>query len=327
MLYELLRLARKKGASDLHIQSGVPPMVRINGRLEPLAEDEMDELGVDGIGEELLDLQHKEELERLGETDLAFTDMEAGRCRVNAFHASGKLALAIRLIPSSIPSCKAIGLPDIVEELVQLKQGLILVTGPTGSGKSTTLAALINKLNQEEQLHIITLEEPIEYVYPKGRCLIEQREVRRDTASFNSGLRSCLRQDPDVILVGELRDKETTEVALAAAETGHLVLSTLHTLGAAASIDRIIDMFADKELIRNQLSVGLQGIISQQLLINRAGNERIAAFEILVATEAMRNLIREGKTHQLKSYMETGSRHGMITMEKSLQLLKQQGLI
>lgn len=327
MLEDLIRLARQKGASDLHLHSGRVPMVRIDGKMKPLTNELLLPSELEGYGAELLDIKHREELEQLGETDFAFTSILKERCRVNAYHASARLTMSLRLIASTIPSCQQLGLPSALEQLLAQQQGLLLVTGPTGSGKSTTLAALINKLNQEASFHIITLEDPIEYVYPPGKSLIEQREVGRDTQSFSSGLRSCLRQDPDVILVGELRDNKTMEVALAAAETGHLVLSTLHTLGAASSVDRIIDAFADKDLIRKQLSVGLLGILSQRLLPRKDGKGRIAAFELMIATEAVKNIIREGNTHQLQSYIETGRKLGMLTMEKSLEQLHKQELI
>lgn len=327
MLYELIKAARLKGASDLHLHKDRTPMIRILGNLQPLTEKRLSEIELEGFCTELLDNRQLQLWSKARQIDIAFTDTLEGRCRANIYQANNSPSLAIRLIDKKIPTCQQLGIPKQAELLAELKQGLVLVTGPTGCGKSTTLAALIEKLNQEKSLHIVTLEDPIEFIYNQGNSVIDQREVGVDTDSFSSGLRSCLRQDPDVILVGELRDKETMEIALIAAETGHLVLSTLHTLGATATVNRIVDVFQDKEQIRSQLSVCLKGIISQQLIPTRDGKSRVAAFEILIANEGILNLIREGKTHQLKSYLETGSRQGMITMEKSLQLLQQQGLI
>ena len=327
MLYSIIEQARRLQATDVHLHAGMQPSLRVLGKLQLMDGHMLNSSELQSISEEILDDRHRDELSRKGETDLAITDSTEGRCRINIYQAEGNLSMAIRLIQQQVPSCEDLQLPQGILDFVKLRQGLVLVTGPTGSGKSTTLAALLNKLNQEERLHILTLEDPIEYVHLPINSLINQREIGQDTGSFASGLRSALRQDPDVIMVGELRDRETMEVALTAAETGHLVFSTLHTMGAVATVDRLIDSFADKGQIRNQLATCLQGVVSQQLLRKRDGSGRVAAFEILVATEAMRNLIREGKSYQLSSYVETGSRYGMITMEKSLQQLKSRGII
>lgn len=327
-LFELLQAARSLGASDLHLAVGRRPMVRLCGLLEPLKDfvtlSEGDLVGYKG----LLPEQAQTQLSELGEADCALVEPAGERSRVNVYREACGYAMTIRLLPKEIPSWEALGLPASVIGFTALAQGLVLVTGATGSGKSTTLASLLNKLNRERPCHIITLEEPIEYRYTSARALVSQREVGRDTRSFASGLRSALREDPDVILVGELRDGETIGTALAAAETGHLVFATLHTRDAVGSINRILDSLPENQAqVRAQLAECLQGVVAQQLLPRADGTGLVAAFEVLLATDALRTMIREGRTHQLSSYLETGSRYGMLTMSASISKLRQQGLL
>lgn len=317
---KILAYAQEAGASDVHITVGIPPKMRLHGELtdlpgEPLtAEDTM--AAVRSI---LNETQTKEFLEK-GEYDMSFSLGDAGRYRVNAFMRQGSAALALRLVSSAVPSPEALGVPASVIDLYQKKRGLVLVTGPTGSGKSTTLAAVIHKINTCRGAHIITLEDPVEYVHPHRMSMVNQREVGRDTLSYANALRAALREDPDVILVGEMRDYETISVAITAAETGHLVLSTLHTIGAASTVDRIIDVFPphQQQQIRVQLSNVLEAVISQQLMPRADGRGRVAAFEVLHATPAVRNLIREGKSHQIPNVMQTGRRQGMISMDDAI---------
>ena len=320
MIKEFLQQAREIGASDLHLVAGARPMARINGVLQPLDEDLLNLADTAECAEQLGIFALK------GEKDLSY-EFEGKRYRINAYLNQDAIALAIRVIPEEIPGLESLGLPEIVGRFAEIRQGLVVITGATGSGKSTTLAALVDRINALRYLHIITLEDPIEYKHTNRRALINQREVGTDTESFASGLRSALRQDPDVIVVGELRDRETMEIALNAAETGHLVLTTMHTGDAAGAISRILDM-ADKEsgLIRNQLAASLQGIVAQQLLPAAKGG-RVAAVEILVATPALRNLIRENKIHQIPSFIQTGGQVGMQTMEVGILKLRRDGLI
>lgn len=346
MIKNLIAWARKRNASDLHLTCGYKPMVRVNGRLEYIDDKSSFSKPTDCIAEsmasygaenstysykalkEFLTEEMEQTLEEKGELDFAWTDLDAGRCRINIYKESGNYALAIRLINKNPPTCQELGLPGAVQNLVKHKYGLVLITGPTGSGKSTTLAALVQKLNEEENLHILTLEEPIEYLFEQGRCMINQREIGRDTKSFATGLKSALREDPDVILVGELRDPVALEVALQAAETGHLVLSTLHTRDAVTTINRIIDMLpSQKEQVRAQLADSLIGIVSQELLVRKDGKGRVAALEILLNNNAIANLIREGRTHQIYSYLETSANLGMQSMAKAVMKLKKAGII
>ena len=296
MLDKLLLLARNMGASDLHLTPASVPMVRVDGSLQPLQNEFVSREKLEKALLALLPEQEKQQLLQAGEIDTAFSDRLQERCRLNVYRLGGG-------------------------------SGLLLVTGATGSGKSTTLASLVQQINQTSAVHILTLEDPIEYVYPAGLALINQREVGRDTRSFASGLRSALRQDPDVIMVGELRDAETIGIALTAAETGHLVLATLHTQDAAGTVNRILDVLPDRQHVCTQLADCLLGICCQRLLprCDRAG--RAAAFEVLVATPALRNLIREGRTHQLQSYLQTGARYGMQTMEDAVKALQLRGII
>ena len=328
MLFDLLQQARNLKASDVHLQAGCAPNLRVQGYLKKLPAPIMTQEQLAGVLRSVLTEAAWEKLLRLGEVDAACSDSAGRRYRLNAYRQSGRYALAVRLLESTIPSCEELGLPANVQRLAELEQGLVLVVGATGSGKSTTLAALVQCMNRERALHIITLEDPIEYVYPQGQAFISQREVGRDTESFASGLRSALRQDPDVILVGELRDSETMAIALTAAETGHLVLATLHTQDAVSSVNRILDTLPERSAqVRSQLAEVLQAVVCQRLLPKADGEGRIAAFEVLVATEALRNIIREGRTHQLESYIQTGRRFGMMTMADAIVELRKSGVI
>ena len=327
MLKKLLQQARAQAASDLHLTVNCQPMLRVDGELFSLAEPITSEVMHQTIKNSLTSQQFQQ-LETKGEVDFAFEDKELGRFRINVFKANGDYAMSVRLIKEVIPSCDELGLPPVVQKFIEAKQGLFLATGETGCGKSTTLAALVQKLHTMRSAHIITLEEPIEFTYGPGLCMINQREIGGDTASFASGLKSALREDPDIILVGELRDREALEVALQAAETGHLVLSTLHTRDAVTSINRILDMLPDlREQTRTQLADSLIGIVSQKLYKRRDQPGRIAALEVLVNNDAIKNLIREGRTHQLYSYLQTCRNEGMFTMTESIARLKAQKII
>lgn len=328
-LMELVSIGTEKKASDIHITVGIPPVLRINGKLTYLNDhilkpDETKELVYSSLNENLL-----KELEEKGEIDTSFSKPGIGRYRVNVFKQRGSYGMALRIIPLKIPTMEELSLPGVIKDLARLPRGLILVTGPTGSGKSTTLASMIDQINKERNCHILTIEDPIEYLHKHNKSIVNQREIGTDSLSFSNSLRAALRQDPDVILVGEMRDLETISIALTAAETGHLVLSTLHTVGAAKTIDRIIDVFPphQQQQIRIQLSSVIQGIISQQLLAKADENGRVAAFEIMKATPAIRNLIREGKIHQIDTAIQTGAKYKMQTMDNSLLELYKNGLI
>jgi twitching motility protein PilT len=325
----LLEEVIKKKASDLHVQVGLPPMLRVDGSLLPVSgADVLSEEGVEALVFAILDEDQKQILLKDKEFDFSFAFGDLGRFRVNAFHERGNLAAALRLIPNEILSIEQLGLPDVVNKFSDFPRGLVLVTGPTGSGKSTTLAAMIHKINNEKPLHIVTIEDPIEYTHKSIKSVVVQREVHYDTYSFNAALRSVLREDPDVVLVGEMRDLETIASAITIAETGHLVFATLHTNSASQSIDRMIDVFPPHQQpqIRSQLSNILMTIVSQRL-IPKIGGGRIAAAEILVATPAVRNIIREGKSHQLDAVIQTGSEFGMQSMDKTLVSLIHNGTI
>lgn len=320
---EILQYASENKASDVHITVGIPPKMRVNGQLQTMPFERMmpgDTLEV--LLSVMSEIQ-KERFEERGELDFSYSIPELGRYRVNAFKQRGTVALAFRLVSSEIPSPESLGVPESVIDLYQSKRGLVLVTGPTGSGKSTTLAAIIDKANHNRDAHIITLEDPIEYLHRHDLSIVNQREIGLDSRSYASALRAALREDPDVILVGEMRDFETISVAITAAETGHLVLSTLHTIGAASTVDRIIDVFPphQQQQIRVQFANTLEAVVSQQLLPKKNGSGRIAAFEVLHSNNAVRNLIREGKSHQLTSVMQTNRKLGMITMDDSIQQL------
>lgn len=325
----LLEDVIKKNASDLHIQVGLPPMLRVDGALIAVnGAPVLTEESVESLIFAILDDEQKQILLKDKEFDFSFAFGDLGRFRVNAFHERGNLAAALRLIPNVIRSIQQLGLPKTVEKFAEYPRGLVLVTGPTGSGKSTTLAALVDKINQERATHIVTIEDPIEYTHKSKKSVVVQREVHYDTYSFSAALRSSLREDPDVVLIGEMRDLETIAAAITIAETGHLVFATLHTNSAAQSIDRMIDVFPPHQQpqIRAQLSNILMAICAQRL-IPTIGGGRIAAAEILVATPAVRNIIREGKSHQLDAVIQTGAEHGMQSMDKTLVSLIHAGTI
>ncbi len=324
-IQELLGRARELGASDVHVTVGVPPKCRLHGELKNLAPDIVKPADSKAFVEQMIPKRMIETFNREGEVDFSFTVKGTGRFRVNIFKQKGTMAFVARLVNSEIPDPESLGLSQQVIDLTNKKRGLILVTGPTGSGKSTTLASLINIINQTQSKHIITLEDPIEYIHHHARSIVNQREVGMDTRSYAGALRAALREDPDIILVGEMRDLDTISTAVTAAETGHLVLSTLHTIGAVATIDRIIDVFPTHQQpqIRLQLATLLEAIISQQLLPRADKPGRVAAFEIMFANSAIRNLIRESKTHQVTSMIQTGRQSGMITMDDALYELYQ----
>jgi twitching motility protein PilT len=325
----LLEEVVKKKASDLHLQVGLPPMLRVDGTLMPVSGAEvLSDEAVETLVFAILDEDQKQILLKDKEFDFSFAFGDLGRFRVNAFHERGNLAAALRLIPNEIMTIEQLGLPPIVNKFADYPRGLVLVTGPTGSGKSTTLAAMIHKINMERSEHIITIEDPIEYTHRSKKSVIVQREVHYDTYSFSASLRSALRQDPDVVLIGEMRDLETIASAITIAETGHLVFATLHTNSAAQSIDRMIDVFPPHQQpqIRSQLSNILAAICSQRL-VPAIGGGRMAAAEVLVATPAVRNIIREGKTHQLEAVIQTGAEYGMQSMDKTLASMVHNGTI
>lgn len=316
----LLEEVIKRKASDLHIQVGLPPMLRVDGALLAVQGTEaLTEEAVESLVFAILDEDQKQILLKDKEFDFSFAFGDLGRFRVNAFHERGNMAAALRLIPNEIMTIEQLQLPSIVSKFAEYPRGLVLVTGPTGSGKSTTLAAILHKINVERAAHIVTIEDPIEFTHKSSKSVIVQREVHYDTYSFSAALRSSLRQDPDVVLIGEMRDLETIAAAITIAETGHLVLATLHTNSAAQSIDRMIDVFPPHQQpqIRAQLSNILMAICSQRL-VPSIGGGRIAAAEILVATPAVRNIIREGKSHQLEAVIQTGAEFGMQSMDKTL---------
>ena len=327
-LSELLAFAVKNGASDIHISAGLPPLIRIDGEMRRIKVDPLTSNVVhDMIYDIMLDSQRKEFEERL-EADFAFEIASVARFRVNAYNQARGPAAAFRTIPTEVLSLEDINAPPIFRTLSEKHRGLVLVTGPTGSGKSTTLAAMVDYVNHSKKGHILTIEDPIEFVHQSHNCLINQREVGRHTQSFNNALRSALREDPDVVLVGEMRDQETISLALTAAETGHLVFGTLHTSSAAKTIDRIIDVFpaGEKEMVRAMLSESLEGVIAQRLLKKPEGG-RVAAYEIMIGTPAIRNLIREAKVPQIYGMIQTGRDAGMVTMDQSLDDLVSRHLV
>ncbi|CAM3022277.1 type IV pilus twitching motility protein PilT [Vibrio mytili] len=325
---ELLDFSVKHNASDLHLSAGVPPMVRIDGDVRKLGIPAFTHQEVHRLVFEIMNDAQRSEFEEKLEVDFSFELQNVGRFRVNAFNQSRGCAAVFRTIPTAIPTLDGLEAPDIFTKIANAEKGLVLITGPTGSGKSTTLAAIVDYINRNHNKHILTIEDPIEFVHSNNKCLINQREVHRDTHSFQSALRSALREDPDVILVGEMRDKETISLALTAAETGHLVFGTLHTSSAAKTIDRIIDVFpgSDKDMVRSMLSESLRSVIAQKLL-KRNGGGRVACHEIMMATPAIRNLIREDKVAQMYSIIQTGAAHGMQTMEQNARQLMAQGIV
>lgn len=326
---DLLLKARELGASDLHITVEQPPIVRVNGELVRLPGQNLKAADTRELLDQLMGESQRESFDEQGEVDFSYGLPGIGRFRVNGFRQRGAAAISIRLISAKVPTMRELNLPEALDALARLERGLVLVTGPTGSGKSTTLAAMVNLINEERACHVLTLEDPIEYLHRHNKAVINQREVGQDTKSFANGLRAALREDPDVILVGEMRDLETTSIAVSAAETGHLVFATMHTPSAAETVNRIIDIFPpfQQQQIRIQLANVLEGIVAMRLLPRADGKGRVAAFEILIATPAVRNLVREEKTHQIPSSIQTGARYGMVTMEQYLRQLHQQGLI
>ena len=318
-LDEILRMSVEEKASDIHFTAGCPPYYRIDGVLTPLKGDKLQPTDLEALLLPILDNRHRNELETNGQTDMAYAIPGVGRFRVNVYKQRGTLASAMRCLPFSIPDADSLGIPAEVQALTAKKRGLVLVTGPTGSGKSTTLASLVDIMNRKYPYHIITLEDPIEYLHRHQYSMVNQREIGSDSNDYAQALRAALREDPDVILVGEMRDLEAIYTALTAAETGHLVLSTLHTIGADKTIDRIIDVFPpNQQQVRIQLASVLECIISQQLIRREDGRGRVAALEVLFANTAIRNMIRENKTYQIISTMQTGKRQGMQTMDDAI---------
>ena len=320
----------EQDASDLHLIDGIPPAIRINGELTYLNEDVTYHKDMREFFDEIVvDQVKKERFRRDQELDFSYELENVGRFRINVYHQKGTIAFSVRHVPLTIPRLEDLSLPVILKELTRKPNGLVLVTGPAGSGKSTTLAAMVELINEERSLHIITVEDPIEYVYTARKSILSQREVGDDTKSFSLALRHVLRQDPDVILIGEMRDLETMQAAITAAETGHLVFSTLHTTSAAQTIDRIVDVFPPHQQaqIRSQLSITMQAVITQKLLRRANAKGRVPATEILMATPALRNLIREAKGYQLYGQIEMGKEYGMHTMEQNLSELLKKGII
>ena len=324
-----LNAAKEMGASDVHFAPGAKPMFRVDGQLVPFGENIMMPADIDPFAYAVLRDEQIEQLEKTGELDSAFTIPGFGRMRVNVFKQRGTYALAIRILSFVIPSADELGIPDAVRNLADKKRGLVIVTGATGSGKSTTLAALVDIINKKYSKHIITLEDPIEYLHRHDKSMVTQRELGLDSLSYSSALRAALRQDPDVILLGEMRDLETISTAITAAETGHLVFSTLHTNDAASTIDRIIDVFPphQQQQIRIQLANVLKGVVAQQLLPKADGTGRIAAFEVMLGNHAISNLIREGKTFQIPGVMQTSKKDGMVVMDDAIVELFKEGRI
>lgn len=325
---ELLAFSVKNKASDMHLSAGLPPMIRVDGDIRRINIPVLDHKGVHALIYDIMNDKQRRDYEEFLETDFSFELPGVARFRVNAFNQERGAAAVFRTIPSQVLTLEELKAPKFFEELCKKPRGMILVTGPTGSGKSTTLAAMVNHINQNDYAHILTVEDPIEFVHESQKSLINQREVHRDTLGFNEALRSALREDPDVILVGEMRDLETIRLAMTAAETGHLVFGTLHTTSAAKTIDRIIDVFpaAEKEMIRAMLSESLQAVISQTLM-KKIGGGRIAAHEIMVGTPAIRNLIREAKVAQMYSAIQTGRKDGMQTLDQNLKEIVERGLV
>ena len=317
---ELLITAKENKASDVHITVGLPPKMRINGILVDMDYPRLLPPDTEAVISTMMSDKRLQQFEELGEIDFSYSIPQIGRYRVNVFHQRGSMAASIRLVSTKIPLPEELGIPKSVVDLYQKKRGLVLVTGPTGSGKSTTLASIIDRINSMREVHVITLEDPIEYLHNHKNAMVNQREVGLDTHSYSNALRAALREDPDVILVGEMRDLETISTAITAAETGHLVLSTLHTIGAASTIDRIVDVFPphQQQQIRVQLSMVLESVISQQLIPTADKKSRVAAFEVMHSTPAIKNLIREAKSPQINSTIQTSKKLGMQTMDDAI---------
>lgn len=325
---ELLAFGVKNGASDLHLSSGLPPMIRVDGDVRRINLPPLEHKQVHGLIYDIMNDKQRKDFEEFLETDFSFEVPGVARFRVNAFNQNRGAGAVFRTIPSKVLTMEDLGMGQIFRDVSDRPRGLVLVTGPTGSGKSTTLAAMIDYINESRYEHILTIEDPIEFVHESKKCLVNQREVHRDTLGFSEALRSALREDPDIVLVGEMRDLETIRLALTAAETGHLVFGTLHTTSAAKTIDRVVDVFpaAEKAMVRSMLSESLQAVISQTLL-KKNGGGRVAAHEIMVATPAIRNLIREDKVAQMYSAIQTGASYGMQTLDQCLQDLVRKGLV
>jgi twitching motility protein PilT len=326
---ELLAFSVKNQASDLHLSAGLPPMIRVNGDVRKINLPPLEHKEVHALVYDIMNDRQRKQFEEALECDFAFSIPNLARFRVNAFNQERGAAAAFRTIPSKILTLEALNCPKIFQSIIDQARGIVLVTGPTGSGKSTTLAAMVDHINENSYAHILTVEDPIEFVHTPKRCLINQREVFRDTHSFNNALRSALREDPDVILVGELRDLETIRLALTAAETGHLVFGTLHTSSASKTIDRIVDVFpaAEKEMVRSMLSESLRAVVSQALVKTKDESGRVAAHEIMIGTPAIRNLIRENKVAQMYSSIQTGQSHGMQTLDQCLTDLVRRNIV
>ena len=325
---ELLAFSAKQGASDLHLSAGLPPMIRVDGDVRRINLPPLEHKEVHGLIYDIMNDKQRKDFEEFLETDFSFEVPGVARFRVNAFNQNRGAGAVFRTIPSKVLTMEDLGMGQVFKDIASVPRGLVLVTGPTGSGKSTTLAAMMDYINDTRYEHILTIEDPIEFVHESKKCLVNQREVHKDTHGFNEALRSALREDPDIILVGEMRDLETIRLALTAAETGHLVFGTLHTTSAAKTIDRVVDVFPaeEKSMVRSMLSESLQAVISQTLM-KKVGGGRIAAHEIMIGTPAIRNLIREDKIAQMYSSIQTGGAVGMQTLDQCLERLLQKGLI
>ncbi|NLE67224.1 MAG: type IV pilus twitching motility protein PilT [Lentisphaerae bacterium] len=320
---DLLQVVVDEGASDLHIRVGIPPMLRLHGGMQPVDCSALQPEDTERLMKSITSAENQQKIREVGGVDFGFSFGDAARFRVSAFRAKGSVGIVLRQIPSKLMNLEQIGLPPQVKDLLFRPRGLILVTGPTGSGKTTTLACMLNLINEQRDCHIITIEDPIEYYHEHKKCVITQREVGVDVPNFKEALRRALRQDPDVILVGEMRDLETMEAAITAAETGHLVFATLHTTGAARTVDRIVDAFptTQQEQIRTQLSTSIVAVISQLLLVRKDKPGRMAAFEIMISTPSIQALVRDNKTYRITSDIQTGAKYGMITMDAYLMAL------